>query len=103
MQCSQSKLKIGDFTFRRFKARGMDKTRTRKEALQLLRVSRSSALAKQTLDVVQETMSTAAQQELAQDLGYSSVPLMLEQTELVALPNSSFMHLTTDADGYWVA
>ena len=109
MKCSQPNLRIGDFTCSEdsnpevWTVHEHVADPVSKEAQHLVRLAGSVALAKQALDAVQETMSTAAQQELAQDLGYASVPLMLEQTELVALPNGSFMHLTTDTDGYWVA
>ncbi len=109
MKCSQPDLKIGDFTRSEesnpeaWTAHEHVADSVNKEAQHLVRMAESVALAKQALGAVEETMSTAAQQELAQDLGYVSVRLMLEQTEVVALPNGSFMHLTTDADGYWVA
>ncbi len=109
MKCSQPNLKIGDFTFSEesnseaWTTHDHVANSVNKEAQHLVRLAGSVTLAKQALDAVEVTMSTAAQQELAQDLGYASVPLMLEQTEIVALPNGSFVHLTTDSDGYWVA
>lgn len=77
-----------------------------KEAQHLVRIAGSTELAKQAIDAVQDnnaSMPAAAKEELARDLGYSDVGNMMEQTEIVALPTGSFMHLTADSDGFWVA
>jgi hypothetical protein len=76
-----------------------------KEARHLVRMAGSLELAKQAIDAVQreQAMPAAAKQELAHDLGYTSVRQMMEQTELVQLPTGAYTNLTTDSDGYWVA
>lgn len=50
-----------------------------------------------------EHKHNSAKEELAHDLGYKSARHMMEQTEIVALPTGSYMHLTIDSDGFWVA
>jgi hypothetical protein len=77
-----------------------------KEAQHLMRLAGSAELAKQAIDAVdsgENYIPSAAREELARDLGYQNVGQMMEQTEIVPLPTGSFVHLTTDSDGYWVA
>ncbi len=76
------------------------------EPMHLIRVSGSAEIAKQAIEADQyarESLPTAAKEELAHDLGYKSARHMMEQTEIVALPTGSYMHLTIDSDGFWVA
>ena len=48
-------------------------------------------------------LPTAAKEELARDLGYSTAREMMEQTEVVPLAAGGYAFLTTDSDNYWVA
>jgi len=76
------------------------------EARHLVQMAGSPELAKQAIDSVEDsnhTMPMAAKEELARDLGYPNSRVMLEQTEIVNLPSGSFVYLTTDSDGFWVA
>jgi hypothetical protein len=77
-----------------------------KEAMNLVREAGSAEIAKQAIKTAQyarESLPAAAKEELAHDLGYKSTRRMMEQTEIVALPTGSYMHLTIDSDGFWVA
>lgn len=61
-------------------------------------------VSQQALDAAHDLAGTSAVvEELAHDLGYHDSRLMMEQTEIVVLPGGTYIYLTTDIDGYWVA
>ena len=72
---------------------GMDSVND--EALQLGRFAEAEGESRLT--------TNRAKEDLAHNLGYPTARQMMEQTEIVLLPSGTYMHLTTDSDGYWVA